>query len=40
MAATDRTNEIDKALVGINRYISPAYSGLSDEEKDQKDQAD
>ena len=39
MAATDRlANEIDKALVGINRYISPAYSGLSDEEKDQKDQ--
>ena len=39
VAATDRLgNEIDKALVGLNRYIHPSYSGLSEQEADQRDE--
>ena len=39
VAATDRLgNEIDKALVGLNRYIHPSYRGLSEEEADQRDE--
>ena len=39
VAATDRLgNEIDKALVGLHRYIHPSYRGLSEEEADQRDE--